>query len=149
MDFVGPRVCVNKGKMKNSQKRKAHTAFSTLAATKASFGLFSLVAPATNIKLPEHQVNPNATFTEQVMNRFHEVNKLYDGNLNKLHHLFYATVISTNEIFMFRNAMKQDDKLDFVDATEKKISDHERGKHWSIVHRDNLPNRARPTKSIW
>ena len=83
------------------------------------------------------------------MNRFHEVNELYDGTLNEVHHLFYATNISTNESFMFRNAMKQDDKLDFVDAMEKEISDHKRGKRWSIVHRDTLPNRERPIKSIW
>ena len=102
--------------------------------------MFLLVALATNIKLLEHQINPNATFTEQVMNRFQEVNDLYDGTLNKVHHLFYTTNISTNEIFKFQNAMKQDDKLDFVNAMEKEISDHERGKHWSIFHRDTLPN---------
>ena len=84
--------------------------------------MFSLVALATNIKLPEHRINTNATFTEQVMNRFHEVNEIYDGTLNELHHLFKATDISTNESFTFRNAMKQDDKLDFVDTTDKEIS---------------------------
>ena len=78
MDFFSPRVCTNKGKMKTSQKRKAHTAFSTSAATKVALSMFLLVALATNIKLLEHQINPNATFTEQVMNPFHEVNDLYD-----------------------------------------------------------------------
>ena len=52
------------------------------------------------------------------MNRSDKVNELYDGTLNEVHHLFYATGISTNESFMFRNSMKQDDKLDFVDAME-------------------------------
>ena len=45
--------------------------------------------------------------------------------------------------------MKRDDKLDFVDATEKEISDHEKGGHWSIVHRDTFQNKARPIKAIW
>ena len=45
--------------------------------------------------------------------------------------------------------MKQGDKLAFIDAVEKEISDHEKGGHWSIVHRDNLPNKARPIKAIW
>ena len=45
--------------------------------------------------------------------------------------------------------MKQDDKLEFFDAMEKEISDHEKGKQWSIVHRDTLPHKARPIKSIW
>ena len=54
------------------------------------------------------------------MNRFHEVNELYDGTLNKVHHLLYATNISSNNSFTFRNAMKQDDKLAFVDAMERR-----------------------------
>ena len=87
-----------------------------MAPTKVAFGLFSLVTLATNTKIPEHQTNPNSTFTEQVMNQFHEVNELYDGTLNEVHHLFYATDISSNESFTFRNAIKQDDKLAFVDA---------------------------------
>ena len=45
--------------------------------------------------------------------------------------------------------MKQDDKLAFVNAMEKEISDHKKGGHWSIVHRDTLPNKARPIKAIW
>ena len=54
------------------------------------------------------------------MNKFHEVNNLYDGTLNEVHHLLYATDISSNKSFMFRNAMKQDDKLAFVDAMERR-----------------------------
>ena len=45
--------------------------------------------------------------------------------------------------------MKQDDKLAFVDVMEKDTSNHEKGGHWSIVHRDKLPNKARPIKAIW
>ena len=63
--------------------------------------------------------------------------------------MVYATDISSNNSFTFRNAMKQDDKLAFVDATEKEISNHEKGGNWSIVNRDTLPNKAHPIKAIW
>ena len=53
------------------------------------------------------------------MNRFHKVNNLYDGTLNEVHNLFYATNISSNESFTFLNEMKQDDNLVFVEAMEK------------------------------
>ena len=59
-----------------SQKRKSHVSFGTAAATKLGFGLFSLIALATNIVVPQHQTEKNATFTQQVMNRFHEVKEL-------------------------------------------------------------------------
>ena len=45
--------------------------------------------------------------------------------------------------------MKQDDKLELLDATEKEITIHENGGHWSIFHHDTLPNKARPIKFIW
>ena len=83
------------------------------------------------------------------MNRFHEVNELYNSNLNEVHRLLFATDISSNDSFTFQNTMKRDDKLTFVDAMEKEISNHEKGCHWSIVHRDTLPNKARPIKAIW
>ena len=82
----------------------------------------------------QHRTENNATFTQQVMNRFHEVNELYYGTLNKVHHLLYETNISSNDSFTCRNVMKQDEKLSFVDAMEKEINDHEKGGHWSIVH---------------
>ena len=44
--------------------------------------------------------------------------------------------------------MKQQDKLSFVDATEKDINSQESGGHWLIVHYDNLPNKSRLIKTI-
>ena len=59
------------------------------------------------------------------MNRFHEVNELYDGTLNKINHLSYSTDITTNENFTLCEDTKQEYIISFVDATEKEISDHE------------------------
>ena len=67
-----------------SQKRKSHVYFGTAAATKLGFGLFLLIVVATNVVVPQHQTEKNKTFTQQVMNRFHEVNELYDVTLNKV-----------------------------------------------------------------
>ena len=75
--------------------------------------------------MPNHQINPESTYTEKVLNRFHEVNELYDGTLNEVHHLMYSDNTTTNECFTFRNAMKQEDKMSFVDAMEKEILEHE------------------------
>ena len=97
----------------------------------------------------EHQTHKNLTYTKQVMNQFHAMNELYDGNLNKIHHFMYSTDITTNECFTFRNVMKQEYKMSFVEAMEKEISNHEGVSHWSVVHRDTLPTKARPIKAIW
>ena len=53
------------------------------------------------------------------MNRLHEVNELYDGTLDKIHHFFYSTDITTNETFTLREAMEQEDRLSLVDTIKK------------------------------
>ena len=99
---------------KELQKRKVHTTHGTAEASKVYFGVFSLFSLASIVTMPKHQTNTNAEFTEQFMNRFHEVNKLYYGTLNKIRRLFYSTEITTNETFTFRESMKQDYRLSFM-----------------------------------
>ena len=67
-----------------------------MAETKVACGVFSLFSLASSVTMSKHQTNTNAEFTEQFMNRFHEVNKLYYGTLNKIRRLFYSTEITTN-----------------------------------------------------
>ena len=52
-----PSPCLRKQREKEketSQKRKSHVSFGTAAATKLGFGLFSLIALATNIVVSQH-----------------------------------------------------------------------------------------------
>ena len=93
-------------------------------ATKVVFGLFSAFVFATNCRMPNHRIRKDATFTEHVANRSHKVNELCDSTLNKVHHMLFLTDVCTNECFAFRDTMKQEDKLSFVDAMEKEILDH-------------------------
>ena len=108
-----------------------------------------MFALATNNRMSNHQINPDATYTDEVLNRFNEVNELYDVTMNEVHHLMYSADITTNECFTFRNAIKQEDKNLFVDDMEKEILDEENGEHWSIVHHNTLPKKAQPIRDIW
>ena len=59
-----PRLREQREKDKEaSQKRKAHVSFGTAAATKLVFGLFLLIALATNVVVPQNRTKKNATFT--------------------------------------------------------------------------------------
>ena len=99
--------------------------------------------------MPKQQTNLDMTLTEQAMNRFHEVNELYDGKINKIHHLFYLTNKTTIETFTFCEAMKQDDRRSFVNAMKKEIRDHVERGQGTVVHHNNIPNNALPIKSMW
>ena len=68
------------------QNRKADTTYGTVAATKVAFGVFSLFDLASTVTIPKHRINMNTTFTETVMNMFHEVKEIYDVTLNKNPH---------------------------------------------------------------
>ena len=114
--YVGPRVCVKQRESGEKTKRKAHAAFGRVATTKVCLGLFSLMAIATNVSMPNHQTSTNLTFTEQAMNGYHEVYQLYNGTLNSVQHFVYATDITATDSFTFRNTMKQDDNMSFVEA---------------------------------
>ena len=53
------------------------------------------------------------------MNIFHDVNKLYDGTLTKIHNFFNRTDMTTHGTFTFSEAKKQEDIISFLDAMEK------------------------------
>ena len=127
---------------------KAHVAFGTSITTKL-LGLFTLFSFVSDMSMPSHQSSPNATMQDSLIQRFEELNQHYDNTLNHMHLFAYLTDISTNETFTFQQAMKEEDKMDFVTAMEKEVDDHESREHWSIVRRNTLPKDAKPIKAIW
>ena len=94
-------------------------------------------------------MNLNGNFAEQAMNCFHEINELYGGTINVVHHFIYSNNIISNECFTFKQAMKQEDKLPFFYATEKEVFDQEERCHWTVVHCKNLIKNENPIKGIW
>ena len=83
-----PRLREQQG-LKKNKKIKTHVTYGIEAATKVVFGLLLIIALSTNITMPKHQTNPNATYTKHVVNWFHEVNDLYNGTLNEVHHFLH------------------------------------------------------------
>ena len=89
------------------------------------------------------------TYTETIMNSFHELNKLYNSTMNIVHNFCFHTGISLNGCFKFHQAMKQEDRMLFVEAMGKEINDHEEGKHWTIVQRLLVLATVKTIKAIW
>ena len=99
--------------------------------------------------MPAHRRDPQASSLQKFINKFEELNEHYDGTVNHLHFLSFATETSTNEVYTYNQAMKQPDKLQFVEAMEKEIEDHQSRNHWTVVHRSTVPLNAKPIKAIW
>ena len=75
---------------------------------------------ASNITMLKHRMNLNGNFAEQAMNCFHEINELYGGTINVVHHFIYSNNIISNECFTFKQEMKQEDKLPFLMLRKRK-----------------------------
>lgn len=139
-----------------AQKAKANLTIGgiTLFAT----CLFTAMTTVGSFSMPDynrHRHDPNAqkqlpSFTERMMNKFHEANELYDGTCNRLHFLSFLTQdVASNEVFHYHQAMKQDDRDDFIEAMKKEIRDHEEREHWVIVPKSSMPTGNKAIKSIW
>ena len=125
---------------REAKQKKAHVSFAT-RLTKA-ISLFTVLCTVSDKlpSMPAHQVRPHATFTDRMMTKFHELNELYDGTLNEMHHFAFSTIdVANNEVFTYHKAMKQPDARLFVEAMQKEISDYEGRKHWDIARRSTVP----------
>ena len=118
-------------------------------AKKKVVGLLTIISLATNLTMPQHQVSYHETYTDSLIRQFEEVNEHFDNTINGMHMFSLTTDISTNETFTYHTAMKEKDRMQFIQAMEKEVDDHESRNHWSIVERSTLPNNAKPIKAIW
>ena len=96
----------------NSSKQKAHKAFGTVAKKVAWLG--GVYALITTAQMPSHPLPPNASMSTKILNTFHECNELYDGTINQIHNYVFATELANNEVFTYTQAMRQDDRAEFI-----------------------------------
>ena len=98
--------------------------------------------------MPQHQVSHNETYTDSLIRKFEEVNEHFDNTINGMYLFSLTTDISTNETFTYHKAMKEKDRMKFIQAMENEVYDHESRNHWSIVG-STLPDNAKPIKATW
>ncbi len=93
--------------------------------------LITLFSFVSHITVPDHVLPPHATLSDNVIERFEELNEHYDGTMNQIHFLFFSTDISFNKVFTYKEAMHQEDAHLFVEAMQKD--------HWTIVPCSTVP----------
>ena len=116
--------------------------------------LFTAFGTVGSITLPDYGRNTEEELSwgDRCMNRFYEVNELYDGTCNQLHFMSFSTEsdqVASNEVFTYSQAMKQHDVEDFQEAMKKEIADHTEREHWVLVPRSSMPKGKKAIMSIW
>merc|ERR1711966_113489 len=77
------------------------------------------------------------------------VNANFDQTLNSIHHMVLAAGQTHNEVYTFKDMLKEDDRSDFVKAMAKEIEAHEERGHWVAVPRISMPSGTKTIQSIW
>ena len=60
-----------------------------------------------------------------------------------------ASSLASNEVFTYKEALKQDDYREFIKAMLKEIEEHEKRNHWTLIERTEMPVGAKTILSIW
>ena len=144
-------IGLRRSKWLAEQKSKvAHKAQVTYGARAMRIlGMFALICTVNTYTMPSHQVPQNPTFTALLLQWIDEANEHCDGTLNEYHFVSLLTDASSNKVFTYHQAQKQDDWAHFVDAMGKEVEDHKGHGHWYLVPCYSIPPGNKPIKAIW
>ena len=92
----------------------SHVQYGAKPLKNGIIGLFTLFLFVNDMSVPHHKIDSDAPMKDKMIAKFEELNELFDGTLNQFHMLAFSSDISSNEVFTFQEAMKREDKLNFV-----------------------------------
>ena len=93
----------------------------------------------------QHQI---VTHQAKLMHYDQSVELNVDGSINSTHPFAFATTTANNEAYHFHQAMREDDRDEFISAMMKELNDHTVNKHWKLILRKEIGD-APTIKAIW
>jgi hypothetical protein len=75
------------------------------------------------------------------------VNTLYDGTVNCFSTLVQSSDVS-NEIFTYKQALREPDYHDFIKAMVHKVHDHNKQDRWTFMQCSDMPENTKTIMSI-
>jgi hypothetical protein len=82
--------------------------------------LITLFSFVSHVSVPDHELPTHATFSDHMIKCFEELHEHYDGTMIQIHFLFFSTDVSSNKVFIYKEAMTQEDAHLFVEAMQKR-----------------------------
>jgi hypothetical protein len=110
------------------------------------------MAAFTSTAVPDFVYGTTNTIVDSIESTnelFNTIDKNFDGTFNAFISHAFAAGKEANETYTFRDMLKQEDRLQFVDAMGKEIEDHTRRDHWEIIPRSLMPAEMKTIMSIW
>ena len=88
------------------------------------FSMLSLVTNGSNMIQPTC-----SSIYSKIVYHTQLINQHFDGTLNHILPTAYASNMSDNESYTFKQMLQQSDKNEFIMAMMKEINDHEKRNH--------------------
>ena len=88
------------------------------------------------------------SFVAGISNEYDQLNGLFDDTMNDICHQIYAYATS-NESFTYSQMLKEKDHMQFFEAMEIELADHESRQHWALMRRNDLPSGVKTIMVIW
>ena len=80
-----------------------------------------------------------SSFFTKSIEVFHRLNMHYGGTVNICSTYAMAALNDSNDIYTYREMLKQPDVAKFVEAMIKEVTDNEERRHWICVPRSEIP----------
>ena len=101
------------------------------------FGFFVIMSFVSISCLSATFTSPKPSFKKYAAH-LSVANQHFDGTLNYLHPLLFATKISSNDKHTLKEMLKHDDVINFMEAMNVEVEAHYSGDHWTPVLRSSL-----------
>ena len=91
----------------------------------------------------------SSSFLTKSIEVFHRLNMHYYGTVNIFSTYAMAALNDSNDVYTYREMLKQPDVAKFVEAMIKEVTDHEERSHWVCVPRYEMPRGTSTILAIW
>ena len=146
--------CRRSSRLKKPPDRFDPTALSTSSKANVSsdkpsrrkstlFSMICLVSTAISDPAIHASIHSRLVYHTQM------VNQHFDGTWNHINPFAYSTEQSGNDVYTFKEMLKQPDKNEFIKAMMAEIKDHESRQHWVLFKRSSIPKGHKTIMAIW
>lgn len=85
----------------------------------------------------------------QATDTSHRINSHFDGTLNVCSTFALVSMHQNNDVYTFKEILKQEDKNKYIEVMVKEVKDHEERQHWDLIWHCDMPSNKNTILSVW
>lgn len=135
-------------KVSSTLKEATDSRSKELRSLKKTMGLFTMMCFTAISGVDGSQMHSCANHIQRIHDNVQLLRNV-DGTINDICPIDQVlSGIVDNEVYTFRDAMRQSDRKEFIEAMTKEVNDHHDRGHWKIVKRAEM-NFPKTIQAVW